>query len=149
MPQGVYGSLDATDIPVSVRLKFADAVNACTVAGECWIWPKSTASHGYGQIGWGAKDGPRGLVLAHRLSYAVFVGRIPEGMTVDHLCRERRCFNPAHLRLLSNVENARDNGASRRTHCPQGHAYDEANTHYDRNGHRKCRACQKARRAVA
>jgi hypothetical protein len=104
---------------------------------ECWPWMQSCGSHGYGQT-W---DG-RTVRLAHRVAWTLVHGPIPEDMTVDHICRNRPCCNPWHLRLLSNVDNARDNGAARRTHCPQGHPYDEANTYVNARGHRQCRACR-------
>ena len=104
---------------------------------ECWPWTQSIASHGYGQT-W---DGTT-VRLAHRVAWTLTYGPIPEDLTVDHLCRNKRCCNPAHLRLLTNVENARDNGEGRKTHCPLGHPYDETNTYYGKSG-RQCRACRK------
>lgn len=73
----------------------------------CWISAYSVASHGYAQIGW--RDGDyRQVVVAHRAAWVYANdGQVPEGMTIDHTCRERRCVNPAHLRLLPNFENAR------------------------------------------
>ena len=112
-------------------------------AAECWAWQQSTGSHGYGQT-W---DGIT-VRLAHRVAWAVWHdSQLPEGMTVDHACRNRICVNPAHLRLMTNKENASMNGNSRRTHCPRGHPYDNANT-YRRpiTGHRLCRACVQARK---
>ena len=108
---------------------------------ECWEWQKSTASHGYGQT-W---DGNT-VLLAHRVAWTLAVGPIPYRMTIDHKCRNRKCCNPNHLRLLTNLDNARDNGQNRKTHCPRGHAYDEANTRYNKHGHRHCRACVRERR---
>lgn len=104
----------------------------------CWLWKKSTASHCYGQT----FDGNT-VVLAHRVAYVLAKGPIPLGMTVDHSCYVRRCCNPNHLRLLTNLENARNNGASRRTHCPYGHAYDTDNTYVSKKGHRQCRQCSR------
>lgn len=82
----------------------------------CWVSTYSTASHGYAQIGWGipvserVPGGPRNRgALAHRASWTHVHGQVPIGMTLDHLCKNRRCVNPAHLRLLSNYENARRN----------------------------------------
>lgn len=147
MPRGVYAELTHDDIPIQVRTRFVRYL-APEMGDDdgCWVWPLSIASHGYGQIGWGPHDGPRGLVLAHRLSYLLFRGPIPAGMTVDHVCRTRRCCNPGHLRLLSNVENARMNGFSDRKECPHGHPYDEANTYVSPRGDRRCRACAVERR---
>lgn len=112
-------------------------------SGECWLWTQSAGSHGYGQT-WDGTD----VLLAHRVAWVLTHGAIPDGLTVDHQCRVRTCCNPSHLRLLTNVENARDNGMARRRRCPSGHAYDEKNTYVDPAGHRRCRACALAR-AVA
>jgi hypothetical protein len=101
----------------------------------CWPWVKSTASHGYGQT-W---DGTT-VRLAHRVAYTLCLAPIPEGMTVDHVCRNKRCCNPEHLRLLSNADNASLNSNARKTHCPLGHPYDEANTYRGTKG-RQCIAC--------
>ena len=103
---------------------------------ECWPWSQSIGSHGYGQ----AWDGIT-VRLAHRCAWELTHGRIPGGLTIDHICRTRRCCNPAHLRLLTNLDNATDNGQSRRTHCPKGHPYSGDNLYVDPKGHRRCRAC--------
>ncbi len=79
--------------------------------------------------------------MAHRLTWAAYVGD-PGDHTVDHICRNRRCQNYVrHLRLLSNVENATDNGQGRKTHCPAGHAYAGDNLYISPAGDRRCRAC--------
>jgi hypothetical protein len=109
---------------------------------ECWPWVKSTASHGYGQT-W---DGTT-VRLAHRVAWTLANGPIPAGMTIDHLCRNRRCCNPAHLRLLTNLENARDNGPARRTHCPRGHEYAGENLYVSPRGDRRCRVCAQQKAA--
>lgn len=74
----------------------------------CWISGYSTASHGYAQIGW-KEGGERRLWLAHRIAWYATHGDIPDGMTVDHICRTRTCINPDHLRLMTNWDNARRN----------------------------------------
>lgn len=105
---------------------------------ECWPWRMSTGAHGYGQT-W---DGIT-VRLAHRCAWTLAHGPIPAGLTVDHVCRNRPCCNPAHLRLLSNVANATDNGQGRKTHCPQGHPYAGDNLYVNPQGHRLCRACRR------
>lgn len=75
----------------------------------CYISTYSTASHGYAQIGWQertATSRTRGT-LCHRAAWTAVYGQIPEGMTIDHLCKNRQCVNVEHLRLLTNYENAR------------------------------------------
>lgn len=119
---------------------------------ECWLWTGSTGANGYGQIGVGSVlDGTRGLATTHRVAYEAMVGVIPDGMVLDHLCRVRLCANPDHLEPVTFVENVKRGEAgrhgfnSRKTHCPAGHPYDEANTHISRAGKRQCRACSRAR----
>jgi hypothetical protein len=109
---------------------------------DCIISLYSTGSHGYAQIGW-VINLERFMALAHRVVWEHYYGPIPTKMTVDHLCFNRRCVNINHLRLLSNVENARNNAQFRRTHCPHGHPYDDQNTMYDGKGHRRCITCAK------
>lgn len=132
------------DIPERVRERFWSRVDVGD-SEECWPFLMSIGSHGYGQIGWSA-NGKNRMVLAHRAAWVLNVGPIPDGLTVDHLCRNRPCCNPSHLRLLTNVENARDNGNARKTHCPSGHEYSADNTYINPIGHRSCRLCKVVRR---
>jgi hypothetical protein len=71
-------------------------------ANGCWKWQRSGSPEGYGQTTLGGRQ-----MGAHRASYLVYVGPIPDGMTVDHTCFNPSCVNPAHLRLLTRQENAR------------------------------------------
>jgi hypothetical protein len=86
---------------------------------------------------------------AHRVSYEFFREPIPEGLAIDHLCRVKNCVNPWHLEPVTMRENVLrgDTIPARHanlTHCPRGHAYDEANTRVHK-GKRYCRACQRER----
>lgn len=74
--------------------------------GDCWISTYSTSTHGYAQIGW-ASPTEKQVVLAHRAAWEHVHGPVGAGMTIDHLCKQRRCVNPDHLRVLDNFENAR------------------------------------------
>lgn len=74
----------------------------------CWIWQPPGASHGYGQIMRRAAVGAKQQsLLAHRVSYEAFVGPIPEGLQIDHLCFVPKCVNPEHLEPVTAVENIR------------------------------------------
>ncbi len=106
----------------------------------CWNWIGHIARNGYGTL---CVDGK--TTAAHRASYGAFVGPIPTGLDIDHLCRNRKCCNPQHLEAVTrsvNVLRASKRGAYK-THCVHGHPYDEANTglRKDRPGQRYCRAC--------
>ena len=115
---------------------------------ECWTWLSPPGSHGYGQIGWRVDGGKSAGTTAHRAAWIATHGPIPEGMTVDHECKNKICVNPneGHLRLLTNVDNATDNGQGSKTHCPQGHEYTPENTYiHPIKKYRVCRVCDKGR----
>jgi hypothetical protein len=110
----------------------------------CWLWTAGrTASGGYGQF-YASPDAR--TVRAHRFAYELFVGSVPDGMVLDHLCRVHECVNPAHLELVTRKENCRRGiKGVLTTHCPQGHPYDAANT-YSRPATPTWRACKECRR---
>jgi hypothetical protein len=118
----------------------------------CWEWLAATDGNGYARITVGGK-----ALLAHRVSHKEFIGPIPDGFTVDHVrargCIRRDCTNPAHLEAVPHRVNLlRGETISARnaakTHCPAGHAYSIANTRIERDGSRKCRACDRERHAA-
>ena len=120
--------------------KFLDKI---LVGDDCWEWTASTNGIGYGQIRLRGRN-----VYAHRLSYELFVGEIPSGLDLDHLCRNPGCVRPNHLEPVTHQENLLrgDTIVARSaavTHCPKGHAYDEANTYIGKKGWRKCRTCRR------
>jgi hypothetical protein len=109
-------------------------------SGDCWLWTASRDSHGYGHIGYQRRNW-----LAHRLSYELVVGPIPDGLSLDHLCRNPPCVRPAHLEPVTHAENLARGSRAAKTHCPKGHPYDEENTRLvtDRRGYasRQCWTC--------
>mgnify|MGYP001599849985 CR=1 FL=1 len=114
--------------------------------GPCWIWTAFIRSAGYAHVSWDGqtRDG-------HLIAYELTIGPVPEGLELDHLCRVRRCVNPLHLEPVTRAENLRRSPITfvainlAKTHCPQGHPYDEANTYRTRDGGRVCRACKRER----
>jgi len=81
--------------------------------------------------------------LVHRLSYEKNVGLIPENMEIDHICKNRSCINPNHLRIVTHIENLKTSKHNTKTICKNGHEFNEENT-YRYRGRRICRKCVNA-----
>lgn len=111
---------------------------------DCWIWAGSKMKDGYGHLGVERK-----MVLAHRFSYELSCGPVPDGMHLHHVCENQSCVRPDHLRVVSPIEHKELTPrsiayqASQKTHCPQGHPYNEENTYIDKRGSRNCRVCHR------
>ncbi len=141
------------DSTVADRLMTYVSVDAET---GCWNFTGTRDRNGYGAIRCGRK-----MRLAHRVSYVLHRGDISIGLHVDHLCRNRACFNPAHLEAVTRQENWRRSQSVTRinadaTHCKNGHAFLGRNLYIRTTGARSCRACSlassrrhKARRRLA
>lgn len=110
---------------------------------RCLVSTYSVGNHGYAQIGWG-EGGKANMTLVHLVVWKHYHGEIPAGYEVDHICRNRRCSRLAHLRLLTISENHGLNSWKAKTHCPNGHPYDDENTYRQRTGWRQCKACLRA-----
>lgn len=119
-------------------------------SGDCWIWTATRFENGYGCIEDRDENGVRHRKLAHRVAYELARGPIPEGLVIDHLCRNRACVNPDHLEpVTQRVNLLRGCGPTaikaRQTHCIHGHPFNESNTIIRPNGTRKCRECKRQR----
>lgn len=109
----------------------------------CWLWIGAQSGHGYrDRDSYGGFWNGRKYVRAHRFAYEFFIGPVPSGKELDHLCFVRHCVNPSHLEAVTRAENMR-RAHARITHCPRGHIYDEKNTGYCVGGTgRKARVCR-------
>lgn len=106
----------------------------------CWLWIGGVDGKGYPII----HIRPQ-MKKVHRVMYELVKGPIPDGMTLDHLCRTRRCCNTNHLEVVTGAENTR-RGTRLRTHCKEGHPFDEK---LHSRGHRRCGECERIRNRKA
>lgn len=102
----------------------------------CWNWSGTINTYGYGVLK------IAGVTFgAHRVSFTLAHGAIPDGLQIDHMCKNTACVNPYHLRAVTQAEN---NPNVAKTHCPRGHEYTADNlrlrTRSGRTG-RECREC--------
>ncbi len=114
---------------------------------DCWEWTGCLDTSGYGKLTFRRRQ-----LGVHRVIWLLLVGVIPTGLTIDHLCRNRRCCNPDHLEPVPHRVNvSRGHGISvinaMKTHCKYGHEFTEENTIRVRTraGNRHCRTCQARR----
>ena len=117
--------------------------------GPCHVFSGYVSRKGYGQIHHSGK-----VVPVHRYCWELIYGLIPDDMVIDHQCRNRACCNIEHLRLVTRKVNSTENVVGicwqlhkAKTHCPQGHAYDDNNTYFYKN-ERQCRTCRRERQRI-
>lgn len=107
----------------------------------CWLWTGPLVNCGYAQFHLVDR-----MVMSHRVAYELAIGEIPDGLELDHLCRNRSCCNPHHLEPVTHAENIRRSTVLRegKTHCLRGHPLSGENLFVRRNGVRECKICQRA-----
>jgi hypothetical protein len=118
--------------------------SADTSRDDCWRWTGKVSRDGYGRMSVAGR-----YRIVHRLAHDVWIGPIPEGLEVDHLCQVKLCINPAHLEAVTHRENMhrqpRIGALLAQTECVHGHDYTAENTMRDTRGNRRCRTCHNAR----
>jgi hypothetical protein len=113
----------------------------------CWLWEGETAGHGYGRFSLGPAGNRERW--AHRCSWMLFRGEIPDGKHVLHTCHNPGCVNPDHLYIGTQADNNRDtreaghHNHSRKTHCIHGHPLSGENVYLSPQGWRRCKTCRR------
>ena len=131
---------------LTMEQRFWEKVNR--EGSGCWEWQACRQHNGYGQF---YVSRHRTSNQAHRVAWELTHGPIPAGLWVLHHCDNPPCVRPDHLWVGDRADNMRDavakgrksmNLYANKTHCKRGHPFDNENTHYTPNGHRRCLACQ-------
>lgn len=109
---------------------------------DCIESKKSITTNGYSRIRIEGKN-----IQAHRWAWELVNGSIPSGMVIDHLCKNKRCVLPNHLRLVTQQENimAGNHNIDNRSHCNQGHPFIKENIMIRKSGKRECAECNRER----
>ena len=108
---------------------------------SCWLWYGGKDKRGYGNFSFG-RHGRK----SHIVAYELIIGKVPEGLELDHLCKNHGCVNPEHLEPVTHKENLlRGDGwgavNSRKTHCKNGHLLTEDNIYKSIKTKRQCKIC--------
>ncbi len=126
----------------TVEERFWAKVDTSALSG-CWQWTGSLIWHGYGHFSITRKK----ATGAHRYAYELLVGPIPDGLEIDHLCRNRGCVNPLHLEAVTATTNKLRGTAppalnAVKSHCKRGHEFTPENTGHGRGESRFCLTCK-------
>ena len=114
---------------------------------KCWEFNGNPDKDGYGFIAFNYN-----VYRIHRFSYLLFQGQIPDNYVIDHICGNRLCCNPEHLRAITQQENTKigktglNNHQSLKEYCPKGHKYTPENTYLNPKGSRECMICKTTNR---
>lgn len=131
------------------RKRFFQRIN---IEDGCWIWKGVITPRGYASFYYQI-NGVNKIISCHRAAYMDFIGSIPAGLTLDHLCRNKSCVNPSHLEPVTMRENIlRSESPPARNHrkvfCQKQHEFSPQNTYVRDDGQRECRICKRAIQTV-
>ncbi len=134
--EGIRSHMSYIAKPFETRIQYTES---------CWLWTGAITGTGYG---WYCHPVTKQGYKAHRYAYELWVGPIPTGMTLDHLCRVRHCVKPTHLEPVTMRENISRGTAppalhAKATHCINGHEYTPENTYSYKQKRRQCRSCRR------
>jgi hypothetical protein len=111
----------------------------------CWVFEGAKSSNGYGHVSVTVAPSRQTYPHAHRVVYEALVGPIPDGLVLDHLCRNPPCVNPSHLEPVTSAVNTRRGAPATATACIHGHQFTPENTYRSpTRGRRQCRTCRRA-----
>lgn len=136
-----------------LKKRFWNNVSATSAEG-CWNWNGPISIYGYGRLMESVGNRKTKQLMAHRFAYEEVIGKIEEGMTIDHVCRNKSCVNPAHMEIVTRGENStrahsKNMNAMRDNCCIRGHKIEGENVVLEKrkNGsqRKRCKACAKLR----
>ena len=139
--------IECMEIPYMISNVLENFWSKVNKTDSCWNWTACKNKDNYGQFWLEGKP-----YKVHRIVYEMYYGKIPSGLVLDHLCRNKRCCNPEHLEAVTNKENItrglagktinRYNPHKDKTHCSKGHPYSGDNLLFNKNK-RVCRICKR------
>lgn len=122
----------------TILKKYSDLV------GTCMLWRRSISPRGYGELGYKGYS-----TSVHIHAYKLWVGEIPEGLTINHLCRHKLCINPEHLEITTRIRN-KIKSNKKNLICLNGHKLtgNSINCYFKKTGVRECRKCQNDAKSI-
>lgn len=137
-------------IPAHTVDRYWSKVRPFIALDACWLWEgRLDGKREYG-VFYFRHEGTRNWKVAHRVAYELLIGPIPEGLMLDHLCRNGRCVNPDHLEPVTCLINTQRGFLGRRRRrdgeCMNGHKHTPETSWIDSRGYTQCRICERSRK---